>query len=264
MTGVNTTFVGNTTPVVTGVRVRQLSRGGVAAVWAAAALPMGILAWVVAPAIAGRGATGLDLAEPLIGAICAGLVWQSVLVVALVGVEQRSLRWSVLREALWLGRPTDGSGRRGGRLWLWVVPFVLGFAALQLVPVGLPSVASHDFGTLLGSSGGHHLLHGNWGLFAVVAVMMVFNSVLGEELLFRGYLLPRMRAVCGPADWVVNGILMGLYHLHQPWSMPSSVVAGWLMAYPTRRFRSAWMGIIVHSGQSVFLLIAVLALVLRG
>jgi hypothetical protein len=35
------------------------------------------------------------------------------------------------------------------------------------------------------------------------------------------------------------------------------------MAYPTKRFRSAWMGIIVHSSQSVVLGIAVLALVLR-
>ena len=92
--------------------------------------------------------------------------------------------------------------------------------------------------------------------------MFVFNTVLGEELLFRGLLLPRMRTAFGRADWVANGILMGLYHLHQPWSIPSSIVAGLLMAYPTRRFRSAWFGIIVHSTQSVFLAIIILTLVL--
>jgi hypothetical protein len=31
------------------------------------------------------------------------------------------------------------------------------------------------------------------------------------------------------------GLLMGLYHLHQPWSIPGSIVAGLLMAYPTKR-----------------------------
>jgi hypothetical protein len=55
---------------------------------------------------------------------------------------------------------------------------------------------------------------------------------------------------------------MGAYHLHQPWSIPSSIVAGLLMAYPTKRFRSAWMGIIVHSSQAVFITIAILMLVL--
>jgi hypothetical protein len=35
------------------------------------------------------------------------------------------------------------------------------------------------------------------------------------------------------------------------------------MAYPTKRFRSAWMGIIIHSAQSVFLIIVLLGLVLR-
>jgi uncharacterized protein len=94
-------------------------------------------------------------------------------------------------------------------------------------------------------------------------VFVVFNTVLGEELLFRGLLLPRMRAAFGRRDWVANGVLFTLYHLHQPWSMPATLVEGiFFEAYPARRFQSAWMGIIVHSVQSVFVIAAVLALVL--
>ena len=52
-------------------------------------------------------------------------------------------------------------------------------------------------------------------------------------------------------------------HLHQPWTIPSSTLAGLLMAYPTKRFRSAWMGIIIHSAQSVFFTVLLLGLVLR-
>jgi Type II CAAX prenyl endopeptidase Rce1-like len=66
-------------------------------------------------------------------------------------------------------------------------------------------------------------LNSDWELFALVLVMLVFNTVLGEELLFRGLLLPRMRGVFGRADWIANAVLFGLYHLHQPWSIPSSV-----------------------------------------
>jgi membrane protease YdiL (CAAX protease family) len=54
----------------------------------------------------------------------------------------------------------------------------------------------------------------------VFAVFAVFNSFLGEELLFRGVLLPRMNAVFGRWDWLANGVVFGAYHLHQPvaWS----------------------------------------------
>jgi hypothetical protein len=85
------------------------------------------------------------------------------------------------------------------------------------------------------------------GALALVAVELLFNTVLGEELLFRGLLLPRMRAAFGRADWVVNGVLFGFYHLHEPWVIPNAIVTGFLCAYPTRRFRSAWMGIAIHS-----------------
>jgi hypothetical protein len=45
--------------------------------------------------------------------------------------------------------------------------------------------------------------------------------------------------------------------------MPATLVEGiFLEAYPSRRFQSAWMGIIVHSAQSVFVIAVVLALVL--
>jgi uncharacterized protein len=45
--------------------------------------------------------------------------------------------------------------------------------------------------------------------------------------------------------------------------VPNTLGEGiFLEAYPSRRFQSAWMGIIVHSVQSVFVLGVVLALVL--
>jgi membrane protease YdiL (CAAX protease family) len=231
--------------------IPQYSKGRVLAIWSAAALPMGALAWVAAPAIAGESG---NFATVLVGCLTAGLVWQFLLILLL---NRFSLR------GLWLQRPSTSDGRCGGRLWLWAVPFVLGFGALQFVPLDFPKVASHDPGAFLGSAEAQTLLNGNWGLFALIVVMMTFNTVLGEELFFRGLLLPRMRAAFGRADWVVNGILMGAYHLHQPWHIPRSIMAGWLMAYPTKRFRSAWMGIIVHSTQSVFIGIVVFALVIR-
>jgi membrane protease YdiL (CAAX protease family) len=72
-----------------------------------------------------------------------------------------------------------------------------------------------------------------------------------EELFFRGLLLPRMRGVCGRADFVVNGAIFTAYHLHQPWSMPATLLYGVLaQAYPARRFQSIWIGLVTHTVPS--------------
>jgi hypothetical protein len=71
-----------------------------------------------------------------------------------------------------------------------------------------------------------------------------------------------MQGVFGEWDWVVNGIGFGLYHLHQPWVLPGSILVGLVLAFPGKRFRSNWFPIILHSGKSVFLTVLILGLVL--
>jgi uncharacterized protein len=85
-----------------------------------------------------------------------------------------------------------------------------------------------------------------------------------EELLFRGLLLPRMQGALGRWDWVANGFLFAGYHLHLPWVIPATLLVDtFAMAYPSRRYRSALIGIIVHSSQSVVFLALLLFLVLK-
>ena len=92
--------------------------------------------------------------------------------------------------------------------------------------------------------------------------MGVLNTVLGEELLFRGVLLPRMRGAFGDRDWVANGVLFGAYHLHVPWAIPGALLDTFVIARPARRYESAWIGIAVHSSQTVVISLLVLAIVL--
>ena len=96
--------------------VPQLGLGRILGVWAAAALPMAFLAWVIAPRLADQLTGGSTLARSLLITLTFGLVWQFALVLILVGREQGTLRWSVLRDALWLRAPrAPSTGRRGGR-----------------------------------------------------------------------------------------------------------------------------------------------------
>jgi CAAX protease family protein len=168
-----------------------------------------------------------------------------------------------VRDALWLRPPRDPkTGRVGGRVWWWVLLFVLIFGIEQLLPA-IPGPSVRDFGDFIGTDRAEDFFRGAWGWFAVIVVLSVFNTVLGEELLFRGLLLPRMKGAFGKYDWVANGALFAVYHLHQPWDIPTSLVDIIALAYPSRRFQSAWMGIIVYSTQSVVVIIVVLTLVLK-
>jgi uncharacterized protein len=241
--------------------VRQYSLAGILGVWAAAALPVAVLAWVVAPWLRDQLGGKEPLAQALLILLTLGLVWQFVLVLILTWRELGTLRWSRVRNALWLRAPRDPkSGRVGGRVWLWLLPFILVFALEQALPA-ISGPLQRDFGTFLGDDRGKAFFEGAWGWFAVIIVLSVFNTVLGEELLFRGLLLPRMRGVFGKYDWVANGLLFSISHLHVPWVIPASLVDIVALAYPSRRFQSAWMGIIVHSTQSVFIIILVFTVV---
>jgi uncharacterized protein len=144
---------------------------------------------------------------------------------------------------------------------LWVIPFVLLFALWEFFGFDITGPASHDLALFLETSG-EEFFSGNWVWFGVIVVQLVFVSFPREDLLFRGLLLPRMRGVFGRGDFVASGVLFAFYHLHQPWSIPAALADVILTFYPTRRWQSVWMSVIVHSGQSVFVIIFILALVL--
>src|SRR3712207_442331 len=220
--------------------VRQYSLAQILAVWAAAAIPMAVLAWVVAPllgAILGGG--NVAFIHALLLCITAGLVWQFVLTLILVRREQGTLRFSRVRDALWLLSPRDPrSGRVGGRVWLWVIPFVLLFGLWEFFGFDITGPANRDLTVFVNSASGQEFFSGAWGWFAVIVVQVVFVSFLGEDLLFRGLLLPRMRGVFGRGVFVAIGVLLAFYHLHQPWPIPAFVAANnFFMGYPTRRWQ---------------------------
>jgi uncharacterized protein len=241
----------------------QYSLRRILATWASAALPMAALAWLVAPFLA-HGFTGpTALPRALILALTAGLFWQFLVVLFLVRREQGSLRWTVVKDALWLHAPRrPKSGRRGGWIWLIVIPLIIGLAAKEFLPT-LPTPPTRDMGLFLQSTAGQTFLSSNWGWLAIILALQILNTVLGEELLFRGLLLPRMHGTFGRWDWVANGVLFALYHLHVPWVIPQTLLDSFLTAYPSKRYRSALIGIVVHSAQSLYFSILVIALVLR-
>ena len=257
----------------TPIEIPQYSLERILLVWAAAALPMAILGWLVAPAVA-HGSDNPVLAR--LAVLTVGLVWQFALVMLLLHREVGTWRWSMLKGRLWLNAPrSPRTGETNGRLWWWLVPISLLTAVFDLRVKGildawwvsvfpfLAEPAGWSLGGALATAEARSHLVGAWGTGGLFLISAVFNTVLGEELLFRGLLLPRMAGVFRRADWVANGLLFGVYHLHQPWGILSSLTHGILLfALPSRHFRCAWFGIAAHSGQSVFFAVLMLLLIM--
>jgi CAAX protease family protein len=253
--------------------ISQYSLGKVLLVWLAAAAPMGVLGWIVAPALS-RGSTNPGMVR--LAVLTIGLIWQFALVLILLAHEGSSWRWSDIRQRLWIRQPSsEKGGRTDRRLWWWLIPMVVLTVLYEMQVIGVvehlwvalfPALAEppgFSFGGLLSAPEAKAQMVGAWGFYWLFMVSALFNTVIGEELLFRGLLLPRMARTFGNWDWVVNGLLFGFYHWHQPWVFVGAAIEGaFLLAFPTRRFRSAWFGIIAHSGQTVFFAFLLLGLVL--
>ncbi|MEJ2748789.1 MAG: CPBP family glutamic-type intramembrane protease, partial [Anaerolineae bacterium] len=69
-------------------------------------------------------------------------------------------------------------------------------------------------------------LEGNWGFVILYFFIGLVCNVFGEEIYYRGYLLPRMHGVFGRWDWVANGIGFTLKHVYQRWLYPGVLVGG--------------------------------------
>lgn len=255
----------------------QYSLARILGIWALAAVPMGVLGWVIFPALSPDFAT-----DPLAASVTrmvlltVGLVWQFALTLIIVRREEGDLRPATIKRRLRLNAPRDPkSGRTRRVLWLWLIPLIVAAAAWDIfltspmdsawvsVFPALGEPPGYNFAAVFESPGMLESLEGAWWFLGLFVLSAVFNSILGEEFLFRGVLLPRMTGVFGRWGWVANGVLFGLYHVHQPWGIAGNMASGALfLALPSWYFRSTWMSVIIHSVQIVFFGILVLGVIL--
>jgi membrane protease YdiL (CAAX protease family) len=88
-------------------------------------------------------------------------------------------------------------------------------------------------------------LAGNWWPVLIYFVQYAFN-ILGEELWWRGYILPRQEMAQGTRAWLANGLLWNLFHWFFYWNLipllPSCFALPWL----TQRTRNTWTAIMGH------------------
>jgi len=238
-------------------------------IWFVAALPMPFLTFLIGPALAPVIGIKVELVRWFM--IIVGLIWLFVLSIIMLHRELKTLRWSVIRKRMWYQKPRDPkTGEPTLKPLWWALPAVLisGVVTATLVGALLQETVLIILPFLRPwVMSGEELLSpefaGQWWLLGVFLISALFNYFLGEEFLFRGVLLPKMKGVFGRWDWFMNVVLFSFWHWHQPWVFLSAIVALSLAAWASRRYKSNWIFFIVHGADGVFITV-MLTLVIAG
>lgn len=232
-------------------------------IWAVVSLPIPVLLFAIAPMLTARSDIHPGLLIWYIG--ISAMAWQFVVSVFLLWQELDEFTWSALKTRIWLNKPTNPrTGAKSYRMFFWLIPAFAFVLIVELSPLGglLDQIVPSIFPSL--DMEGTHIeslfvpeLVGAWWLFGVAILSNIFNYFLGEELLFRGILLPKMRGAFGKWDWIANAVLFALYHLDRPQDMIKIGVASLAYNWTSKRYQSIWFAIILHGVEMIFVFGAV-------
>jgi membrane protease YdiL (CAAX protease family) len=175
-------------------------------------------------------------------------VFVPLFVIALVGfrLEGRRFRWAEIRDRFRLHRITKGD-------WYWTVG--------AMVIVGAASGIVYFIGHWLAAMTGlfpkpstelpflefHGFEAGQYWMFLVWIPFFFFN-IFGEELLWRGYILPRQELVHGKWAWIINFLLWTVFHA----CFGAGMVIFLLpilacLPFVVQKRKNTWIGIIIHA-----------------
>ena len=73
-------------------------------------------------------------------------------------------------------------------------------------------------------------------------------NIMGEEILWRGVILPRQELVSGKATWLIHGICWGIFHLAFGWQLLLTLLPIlFIQSYVVQRRKNSWTGVVIHA-----------------
>jgi len=73
-------------------------------------------------------------------------------------------------------------------------------------------------------------------------------NIMGEEILWRGVILPRQEIVFGKHTWVVHGIGWAIFHIAFGWQLLLTMLPIlFIQSYVVQRRRNTWTGVFIHA-----------------
>lgn len=137
-------------------------------------------------------------------------------------------------------------------LMAWTIPYLSQISSLA-PPEIIPEIFADVYETLDQTSAnptfmGESLSPEKWWLVPFWLFFWVTLAILGEEIAWRGYVLPGQELLYGKYAWVVNGLLWNIpFHLYTVHTSFSDMPLYFLLPFMVQRTQNTWFGIGVHA-----------------
>ncbi|NQX70395.1 CPBP family intramembrane metalloprotease [Paenibacillus alba] len=251
------------------IEIKQYSVSKILGLWALVTLPMFLIRFALMPVLVPIVRIHPGILYWML--MIVGMIWQFVLSVILLKRELGHLSWAKLKKRLWLNHPVHPKTFKVYKLaYSFTIPIILyafffessGLFAFMGETMNrlFPFMAPADYAQIQNLVSPEFV--GDWYLLGIALVSCLFNYLLGEELFFRGILLPKMKGAFGKWDWAMNGVLFAAYHLHKMSDIPLLLVGSIFYGFLNAKYRSFWPSVIIHGVEAIPLLIAVTAVIL--
>jgi len=223
-------------------------------------IPSAIFSWFMLWWLPRLMASGMSLLPIFLLTFATPLALMLLAALVVYRREGNAWTWPAFRERMRLRRMNAGD-------WLWTIGAVAGVMLVgrllspllgghELIRFYTHPAGFTEFMTRMSTIGPEWVgipLKGNWlVLVAYIVVLLVFN-IFGEELWWRGIILPRQELALGQYAWIVNGVLWAAFHAFYHTTLASFLMfvpGTTLIAFVCQKRKSTWPGIIAHTIQN--------------
>ena len=77
-------------------------------------------------------------------------------------------------------------------------------------------------------------------------IIVLFFNIVGEELWWRGYILPRQELTHGKITWLIHGTLWACFHMFKWWAVPFMLITCQIIPFVAQKTKNTWPGMINH------------------
>jgi len=73
-------------------------------------------------------------------------------------------------------------------------------------------------------------------------------NIMGEEVLWRGVILPRQEVIFKKYAWMIHGCCWGIFHIAFGWQLLVTLIPIlFIQSYVVQRRKNSWIGVVIHA-----------------
>jgi len=131
--------------------------------------------------------------------------------------------------------------------WLWGVGGFLVIGILSYLIMMLIEIVNGSVNHQPPFMSFETLSTGRYWILAVWLPYWIFN-IMGEEILWRGVILPRQEVSFRKYAWIIQGLGWGLFHIAFGWQLLVTLLPIlFILPFVVQKRKNSWIGVFIHA-----------------